>query len=153
MRQKTPCLKFKRLTRNTKVPYRASEEAACLDLFVSETETLYPQRGQEKAYLIHTGIALDIPKGYHAEVYLRSSTGKDTKFRLANGTGIIDNDYTGEVMLLVENIGPYVTRLNEGDRIAQLMLVKDVVFDLEEIEEITKETKRGNNGFGSTGKD
>lgn len=147
------CLKFKRLTPVAKAPYKASDGAACVDLFVSQTETIYPQRGQEKAYLIHTGIALDIPKGYHAEVYLRSSIGRDTKFRLANGTGIVDNDYTGEVMLLVENIGPYVVRLNEGDRIAQLMLVKDVVFDLEEVEEITKDTKRGDNGFGSTGKD
>lgn len=152
MRQKL-CLKFKKLTPEAKAPFRASKDSACLDVFVSKTETLYPQRGQEKAYLIHTGIALDIPSGYHVEVYLRSSTGKDTKFRLANGTGIIDNDYTGELMLLVENIGPYVVRLNEGDRIAQLMLVKDVVFDLEEVEEITKDTKRGNNGFGSTGKD
>lgn len=152
MRQKL-CLKFKRLTPAATAPYKASDGAACVDLFVSQTETIYPQRGQENAYLIHTGIALDIPKGYHAEVYLRSSTGKDTKFRLANGTGIIDNDYTGEVMLLVENIGPYVVRLYEGDRIAQLMLVKDVVFDLEEVEEITKDTKRGDKGFGSTGKD
>lgn len=152
MRQKL-CLKFKCLTPTAKAPYKASDGAACVDLFVSQTETIYPQRGQGKAYLIHTGIALDIPKGYHAEVYLRSSTGRDTKFRLANGTGIIDNDYTGEVMLLVENIGPYVVRLYEGDRIAQLMLVKDVVFDLEEVEEITKDTKRGDNGFGSTGKD
>ena len=147
------CLKFKRLTPVAKAPYKASNGAACVDLFVSQTETIYPQRGQEKAYLIHTGIALDIPKGYHAEVYLRSSIGRDTKFRLANGTGIVDNDYTGEVMLLVENIGPYVVRLNEGDRIAQLMLVKDVVFDLEVVEEITKDTKRGDNGVGSTGKD
>ena len=147
------CLKFKRLTPVAKAPYKASDGAACVDLFVSQTETIYPQRGQEKAYLIHTGIALDIPNGYHAEVYLRSSTGRDTKFRLANGTGIVDNDYTGEVMLLVENIGPYVVRLYEGDRIAQLMLVKDVVFDLEEVEEITKDTKRGDNCFGSTGKD
>lgn len=152
MRQQL-CLKFKRLTPTAKAPYKASDGAACVDLFVSQTETIYPQRGRGKAYLIHTGIALDIPKGYHAEVYLRSSTGRDTKFRLANGTGIIDNDYTGEVMLLVENIGPYVVRLYEGDRIAQLMLVKDVVFDLEEVEEITKDTKRGDNGFGSTGKD
>ena len=152
MRQKL-CLKFKRLTPTAKAPYKASDGAACVDLFVSQTETIYPQRGQEKAYLIHTGIALDIPKGYHAEVYSRSSTGRDTKFRLANGTGIVDNDYTGEVMLLVENIGPYVVRLYEGDRIAQLMLVKDVVFDLEEVEEIMKDTKRGDNGFGSTGKD
>ena len=55
-------------------------------------------------------------------------------------------------MLLVENIGPYVVRLHEGDRIAQLMLVKDVVFDLEEVDDITKETKRGSDGFGSTGR-
>lgn len=86
MRQKS-CLKFKRLTSAATAPYKASDGAACVDLFVSQTETIYPQRGQEKAYLIHTGIALDIPKGYHAEVYLRSSTGKDTKFRLANGAG------------------------------------------------------------------
>lgn len=151
MRQKL-CLKFKRLTPVAKAPYKASDGAACVDLFVSQTETIYPQRGQEKAYLIHTGIELDIPRGYHAAVYLRSSTGKDTKFRLANGTGIIDNDYTGEIMLIVENIGPYVVRLNEGDRIAQLRLIKDVVFDLEEVDDITKETKRGSDGFGSTGR-
>lgn len=144
-------LKFKRLTTDAKAPYKATAFAACYDVFANDTVTLYPQRGQDKAYKVPTGVAFEIPEGYHLEVYVRSSTGLKTKLRLANGTGIVDSDYVDELFLLVENIGSSVTRINKGERIAQVMLVENVQTELVEVDSLTKEGTH--EGFGSTGKD
>lgn len=144
-------LKFKRITPDAKAPYRATAFAACYDVFANDTVTLYPQRGQDKAYKVPTGVAFEVPEGYHLEVYVRSSTGLKTKLRLANGTGIVDSDYVDELFLLVENIGSSVTRINKGERIAQVMLVENVPNELVEVDSLTKEGTH--EGFGSTGKD
>lgn len=144
-------LKFKRITLDAKAPYRATASSACYDVFANDTVTLYPQRGQDKAYKVPTGVAFEIPEGYHLEVYVRSSTGLKTKLRLANGTGIVDSDYVDELFLLVENIGSSVTRINKGERIAQVMLVENVPTKLVEVDSLTKEGTH--EGFGSTGKD
>lgn len=144
-------LKFKRVTPDAKAPYRATTSSACYDVFANDTVTLYPQRGQDKAYKVPTGVAFEIPEGYHLEVYVRSSTGLKTKMRLANGTGIVDSDYVDELFLLVENIGSSVTRINKGERIAQVMLVENVPNELVEVDSLTKEGTH--EGFGSTGKD
>ncbi len=144
-------LKFKRITPDAKAPYRATTSSACYDVFANDTVTLYPQRGQDKAYKVPTGVAFEIPEGYHLEVYVRSSTGLKTKLRLANGTGIVDSDYVDELFLLVENIGSSVTRINKGERIAQVMLVENVPNELVEVDSLTKEGTH--EGFGSTGKD
>ena len=144
-------LKFKRVTADAKAPYRATASSACYDVFANDTVTLYPQRGQDKAYKVPTGVAFEIPDGYHLEVYVRSSTGLKTKWRLANGTGIVDSDYVDELFLLVENIGSSVTRINKGERIAQVMLVENVPNELVEVDSLTKEGTH--EGFGSTGKD
>lgn len=144
-------LKFKRITQDAKAPYRSTVSSACYDVFTNETVTLYPQRGQDKAYKIPTGVAFEIPEGYHLEVYMRSSTGLKTKLRLANSTGIVDSDYTEELFLLVENIGSSVTRINKGERIAQVMLVENVQTELVEVDVLTKVGTH--EGFGSTGKD
>lgn len=144
-------LKFKRLTTDAKAPYKATASAACYDVFANATVTLYPQRGQDKAYKIPTGVAFEIPEGYHLEVYVRSSTGLKTKLRLANGTGVVDSDYVDELFLLVENIGSSVTRINKGERIAQVMLAENVPTELVEVDSLTKEGTH--EGFGSTGKD
>lgn len=144
-------LKFKRITLDAKAPYLATASSACYDVFANDTVTLYPQRGQDKAYKVPTGVAFEIPEGYHLEVYVRSSTGLKTKLRLANGTGIVDSDYVDELFLLVENIGSSVTRINKGERIAQVMLVENVPTKLVEVDSLTKEGTH--EGFGSTGKD
>ncbi len=144
-------LKFKRITPDAKAPYRATTSSACYDVFANDTVTLYPQRGQDKAYKVPTGVAFEFPEGYHLEVYARSSTGLKTKLRLANGTGIVDSDYVDELFLLVENIGSSVTRINKGERIAQVMLVENVPNELVEVDSLTKEGTH--EGFGSTGKD
>lgn len=144
-------LKFARITPDAKAPYRATASSACYDVFANDTVTLYPQRGQDKAYKVPTGVAFEIPEGYHLEVYVRSSTGLKTKLRLANGTGIVDSDYVDELFLLVENIGSSVTRISKGERIAQVMLVENVPNELVEVDSLTKEGTH--EGFGSTGKD
>ena len=144
-------LKFARITLDAKAPNRATASSACYDVFANDTVTLYPQRGQDKAYKVPTGVAFEIPEGYHLEVYVRSSTGLKTKLRLANGTGIVDSDYVDELFLLVENIGSSVTRINKGERIAQVMLVENVPNELVEVDSLTKEGTH--EGFGSTGKD
>lgn len=144
-------LKFARITPDAKAPYRATASSACYDVFANDTVTLYPQRGQDKAYKVPTGVVFEIPEGYHLEVYVRSSTGLKTKLRLANGTGIVDSDYVDELFLLVENIGSSVTRINKGERIAQVMLVENVPTELVEVDSLTKEGTH--EGFGSTGKD
>lgn len=149
-RTKVPELRFKKVTADAKAPFKATTGAACFDLYANDTIRIYPQRGQDKAYMVPTGIKLFIPEGYHVQVYVRSSIGLKTKLRLANGTGIIDSDYTGEVMLLVENIGTAPYTINKGERIAQMRLVKNIACILSEV---TEDMQGGNHyGFGSTGK-
>ena len=128
-----------------------TEGSVGLDLASIATVRLMPTIISTGAYIIHTGIALEIPKGYHGQIHLRSSTGAKTKIRLANGTGIIDSDYRGEVMLLVENIGKYETSVAKGQRIAQLILMKNTPCKVELVDTL-EETARGTQGIGSTGR-
>ena len=146
-----PVLKVMKLHKDATVPEKKTSGSCGLDLHVLDNTPIYPTHLVKEAYMLHTGLAFEIPEGYHVEVYLRSSTGKNRKLRLANGTGIIDSDYRGEIMLLVENVGQEVEHVFPGDRIAQAILVKDPEFTIEVVESLS-DTKRGKGGFGSTGK-
>lgn len=139
-----PTIKVKKLVPQAKVPKVMSKEAAGLDLYVSDNVTLFPAR----VYTVHTGIAVSIPKGYHLELHIRSSWGAKG-IRLANCTGIIDSDYRGEIKLIVINDTKDVYYAPEGERIAQMILVKDPAFTIKEVDDLDQ-TERGNGGFGST---
>jgi len=105
--------------------------------------------------LYDTGLVFDIPDGYHIKVYSRSGQGFKYDMRLCNSTGIIDSDYLGTIKVKLTYDGPVSYRPDwphVGDRVAQAMLVKNVKTDLIEVEEIEKETERGEDGFGSTGR-
>lgn len=143
---KLPTLKIKRLSLNAVMPQKMTKEAAGLDLSVSEDVAFFPH---EVAF-VHTGLAMAIPKGYHGEIHIRSSWGK-RGIRLANCTGIIDSDYRGEIMLTVINDTRKVYHAPRWERLAQLVLVKDPAFNIEEVTELDK-TERGVGGFGSTNK-
>ena len=146
-----PVLKVLKLKPEATVPEKKTNGSCGLDLHVLDNIPVFPTHLRKEAYVLHTGLAFEIPEGYHVEIYLRSSTGKNRKLRLANGTGIIDSDYRGEIMLLVENVGQDVDHVFPGDRIAQAILVKDPEFTIEVVESLS-DTKRGSKGFGSTGK-
>lgn len=144
-------VKVKRLNEKAMIPERKTAGAACFDIVASETVAVRNLNADDKATIIPTGLAFEIPEGYHMKVFLRSSVGHDTKIRLANQTGIIDSDYRGELKILVDNMGRERTFISEGQRIAQVLIEKneDVIF--EEVTALTP-TKRGEGGLGSTGK-
>lgn len=145
-------LKVKRLSLKATLPVQKTKGAVGLDLMITEDYRIYPTTTKlaEKATKVKTGIAVEIPEGYHGKILLRSSTGVNTKLRLANGTGIIDSDYRGEVLLLIENVGFLPEQLTAGDRIAQLILEKNENVEVQEVDELSS-TERGDGGIGSTG--
>lgn len=142
-------LKVKRLFEDAKLPTKGTGESACYDVYAHGTYDIYSHL-VSMPVLIGTGIALEIPKGYHVEVYLRSGVAAKTYLRLANGVGVVDSDYVGELKLIVDNIGRGVFTVHDGDRIGQIRLVKDENYRLVEVDKITKESTH--QGFGSTGR-
>jgi dUTP pyrophosphatase len=140
-------LKYTQTHRLAQPPYFATEGAACFDIVAASCKTSGP-----RSRIYGTGLAFNIQEGYHIEVYIRSGLAFKSDFILANGTGIIDSDYTGDVMCKLVYIGdgnpdwPWV-----GDRIAQARLVRNTKTELKETNG-RKQTERGEGGFGSTGR-
>jgi dUTP pyrophosphatase len=99
--------------------------------------------------LVSTGISVQFPEGYGALIRDRSSVA--TKQYLFVVAGVIDNGYTGEIKIALYNGGGDVAKITEGTKIAQMILVPTVNFDIEEVTETTSVDGRGSNGFGSTG--
>ena len=148
---KTTNLPFIRLSDKAILPEKKTEGSIGLDLASTDRIVVLPTKISAEAYRIHTGIAVEIPEGYYGTIHLRSSIGANSKLRLANQTGIIDSDYRGEIILLVENIGAFQEVIEAGERIAQFILHKGEPIALQEVTEL-KKTKRGTKGIGSTGK-
>lgn len=162
-------VKVKKLTETATMPTYGSNEAACFDLYldcpdvVCEIPTIYmeeddsficknqvgaiciPPHGTVKA---HTGLAFQPPEGYMLQILQRS--GLASKGIIPIG-GIVDNDYRGEVMVIMLNTTDYPYVISHGDKIAQMALRRYYQADLTEVDELDK-TDRGGNGFGSTGK-
>ena len=104
-----------------------------------------------KTELMRTGLAMQIPLGYELQIRPRSGLSLESKLRIANSPGTIDADYTGEIKIIVENIGDTPIIIGHHDRIAQGVLCKVPQAEFVEVEELS-ETIRGQGGFGSTGK-
>ena len=128
-------------------PHQATEGAVGYDLTVAQDTLINP--GQ--VVLVPTGLRMEIPKGYHGKMFLRSSTGVKTPLRLANQVGIIDSDYRGEIKMPLENTSNRPYRVFEGDRLCQIIIEKNVNIEYVEAEKLN-ETLRGEGGFGSTTK-
>lgn len=99
---------------------------------------------------INTGICVEIPIGYCCMIFPRSGLGSKGLV-LRNTVGIIDSDYRGEIMLKVKNTGNDPIVIDQYDRVAQMILIPIALGELEFVNELT-ETKRGEGGFGHTGK-
>lgn len=100
--------------------------------------------------LIPTGLFVSIPEGYEGQIRGRSGLALKHGITLANGIGTIDSDYRGEIKVILINLGdePYI--INNGDRIAQLVLSKYELIEFVEVESL-EDTQRGDGGFGHTG--
>lgn len=113
---------------------------------LQEPITLHPL---ERA-LVPTGIFLEIPVGYEGQVRARSGLALKKGLSLPNGIGTIDSDYRGEVQVIVVNLSNENLVIQDGERIAQLVIIKYERVEIEEVEELS-ETLRNHGGFGHTG--
>ena len=131
------------------LPYYATAGAAALDLHAcTGDDTLIPPNGRT---MIPTGLAVAIPEGHVGIMAVRSSMGAKHGVNLANGIGVIDSDYRGEIMVGLQNSGDSDYTVQPADRIAQLMITPVVQATVSMVEELD-DTARGAGGFGSTGK-
>ncbi len=105
----------------------------------------------KETVLVPTGLFVEIPPGLEIQVRPRSGMSFKTKIRVANSPGTIDSCYRGEIKVIMENTGDDEFTINDGDRIAQLVLCPSIYCIWEEVETLS-ETDRGTGGFGSTGK-
>jgi len=138
----------KRLYADARLPERATEGSTGLDLFAYIGEQGGGVVLEEKPKLIGTGIALEVPKGYDAQIRPRS--GLSAKGVMA-AFGTIDSDYRGEVMVTMYTLGRKSSfEVKHGDRIAQLVVSKLAKLPIEEAEGLSS-TERGPRGHGSTG--
>lgn len=106
-------------------------------------------RGFERV-LIGTGIYISLPNGYELQVRDRSGNALKKGLLVANSPGTIDADYRGEIGVILINNTPFLNRINLGDKIAQGVLKKDLKALWNPVRELDN-TKRGEDGFGSTG--
>ncbi len=97
-----------------------------------------------------TGLSIQLPEGYEAQIRPRSSISKKSLL-LINSPGTIDSDYTGELIVRFKEVDPRSEIYQVGDRIAQLVVMPVPKVSFVEVDELT-DTKRGSGGFGSTGK-
>lgn len=147
-------LKYKLTRANVKAPVLASDGAACLDVHAWTTDLtdfdFAVRVNPGEALIVHTGLAFAVPKGWCMEVYSRSGHGAKYRVSLANGTGIIDSDYRGELLIALANDSKHPFIVRHGDRIAQFKLVEVPEVRLCLADELD-ETERSSGAFGSTG--
>lgn len=124
---------------------RASDGSAGFDLRATDDALIKPCR----VVMVGTGVRVSIPENHVGLVFVRSSVGK-RGVALANGVGVIDADYRGEVKLALVNGSSSWQKVNAGDRVAQLVIVP-FVGDAERVDTLDG-TERGEGGFGSTGR-
>lgn len=133
-----------------KMPTYATQGSACFDLYVPDGRTCVLRYGEP--VVVPTGLKFDIPKGYVLLIYSRSGHGFKNDIRLSNCVGVIDSDYTDEVMVkLVKDIRNHSYEINPDDRIAQAMLMPVQQVELVQIDEPPVQKGNRTGGFGSTG--
>ncbi|NXY20671.1 DUT protein, partial [Atrichornis clamosus] len=138
-------LRFTKLSENAFAPSRGSARAAGYDLYSAYDCVIPPM---EKA-VVKTDIQIALPSGCYGRVAPRS--GLAAKHFIDVGAGVIDEDYRGNVGVVLFNFGKETFEVKKGDRIAQLICERIYYPELEEVEALD-DTERGKGGFGSTGK-
>jgi len=141
-------IKFKKLIDDAIIPFYATSGSVGFDICSSHQLMLAPEgRG-----MVHTGLAVQIPE--NTELTVRQRSGISTNFPnyISIGIGTIDFDYRGEILVPVVNNNPFDNfKIEKGMRIAQCILSPIIRAEFEVVENLEK-TKRGEGGFGSTGK-
>ena len=140
---------IKRLSSDVQLPSYKTSGASGMDLMASikSTVTIKPKT----SFLIPTGLSIAFSEDYEIQIRPRSGLAAKNNISVLNTPGTIDSDYRGEIKVIIYNHGTSDFLINNGDRIAQMILMPVVKMELEETSDLP-ETIRGEGGFGSTGK-
>lgn len=143
-------VKVKKLKENAILPTYGSEFSAGADIYActgGQKITFEPHQ----TIFVPTGLSMQIPIGYAGLIYARSGIACKRGLAPANKVGVVDSDYRGEVMVALYNHSESVQTIEDGERIAQMVIAPFLKADFEESDSLA-DTLRGEGGFGSTGK-
>lgn len=141
-------VKVKKLRENARLPIYGTEFSAGADLCACLDAPLTINAGETR--LISVGISMEIPEGFAGLVFARSGLATKRDLAPANKVGVIDCDYRGEFFVPLHNHGDTPQTVEDGERIAQLLLMPYLAAKFVEAETLS-DTVRGSGGFGSTG--
>ena len=142
-------MKIKIVSKSGRIPKYGTEQSAGFDLpAYLPFGSIVLEKG--KRMLVPTGIFIELPCGYEAQVRARSGLAIKNGIGLVNGIGTVDADYRGELKVPMINWSDEDFTINDGDRIAQVVIAKHERAEFELCEELD-ETERGSGGFGHTG--
>ena len=139
----------KKLEPSVKLPSYKTNGASGMDLMAYINKSIELKPGE--SCLISTGLSVAFPKEYEIQIRPRSGLAVKNNISVLNTPGTIDSDYRGEIKVILFNHGKKDFKINNNDRIAQMILTPVIKMDLEETNELP-ESIRGAGGFGSTGK-
>tara|TARA_B100000401_G_scaffold111187_1_gene72557 strand:- start:405 stop:842 length:438 start_codon:yes stop_codon:yes gene_type:complete len=140
---------IKKLNSEVKLPKYKTDGSSGMDLMAHIKNPIYIK--PKKSELIPTGLSIAIPDNTEIQIRPRSGLAAKNNISVLNTPGTIDSDYRGELKVILYNHGDEEFIVNNGDRIAQMVLVPIIKANLEEVKDLP-ETIRGEGGFGSTGK-
>ena len=140
---------IKKLNSAVKLPEYKTDGASGMDLiaFLEESINVKPKTSS----LVPTGLSVAFSENYEIQIRPRSGLAAKNNISILNTPGTIDSDYRGEIKVIIYNHGNNDFTINNGDRIAQMILAPVIKMELEETQNLPS-TIRGQGGFGSTGK-
>ena len=131
------------------LPSYATEASAGMDLKANLTESISIQPLERK--LVPTGLFMELPMGYEAQIRPRSGLAFKHGITVVNAPGTIDADYRGEIKVALINLSQEAFVIEPGERIAQMVIVRHETIEWSEVEELS-DSSRGVGGFGHTGR-
>ena len=141
-------IQIKKLSNSVLIPKYETEGSSGMDIAAHITDNIIINPG-DKA-LVSTGFSMAIPRGYEIQIRPRSGLAAKKNITVLNTPGTIDADYRGEIKVILINLGKEKFVIENGDRIAQMVVCPVVQASLVEVKELS-DTARGSGGFGSTG--
>ena len=139
----------KKLASSVKLPSYKTSGASGMDLIAYINKSIVLRPGE--SCLVSTGLSVAFPEEYEIQIRPRSGLAAKNNISVLNTPGTIDSDYRGEIKVILFNHGNKNFKINNDDRIAQMILSPIIKMDLEETDELP-DSIRGARGFGSTGK-
>ncbi len=143
-------IRVKKLNKKAIIPTKGSAQSAGYDLYAClERDCI--EIPPQSCVKIGTGLSIEVPNGYFGAIFARSGLATKQNLRPANCVGVADSDYRGEYIVALYNDSTVHKIINNGERIAQLVIMPYLDVEFTETENLS-ETDRADGGFGSTGK-